>query len=204
MICLLAVSERAQRFNHGVLFFGLPRIDHVIDFSVIAKMRMVERPNRGRNPAIVPVGIFVELAITEVAAQQSEFPKMVGDVFPGISHGAVRANDDLLILLSDFLCVLCGLRGFSLFPRAPHDPAAFIFAFGLEVEHAGILQFGESSVPKVQMENFALTRQEVVLDIQPVHGLKMPPQNRDGDYISYRRRLIFALFDCVQHLLAGR
>ena len=44
MISLLVISKRAQRFDHGVLGFGLPRINHVVDFRYITKVRMAGSP----------------------------------------------------------------------------------------------------------------------------------------------------------------
>src|SRR5207237_8655560 len=68
MICLLRVAESAQGLDDSVLRFGLARIDDVVNFSDIAEMGMIKCPNCGCNTALVPVGIFVELALSEVAA----------------------------------------------------------------------------------------------------------------------------------------
>src|SRR5438094_966919 len=87
MICLLRVAESTQGLDDSVLRFGLARIDDVVNFSDIAKMRMVERANGRGNPTIVSVRVFVELAISEVAAQQPEFPELVGDILADVAAG---------------------------------------------------------------------------------------------------------------------
>ena len=175
MICLLRVAESTQGLDDSVLRFGLARIDDVVNFSDIAKMRMVERANGRGNPTIVSVRVFVELAISEVAAQQPEFPEVVGDILADVADGSIRTHDDFLIFLGNFLCVCCGC-GFS-FPHSPHYPTAFVLALSLEIEHAGIFQLDESSVPEMQMQDFTFTRQEVILDIQAVHGLEVAAQD---------------------------
>ena len=53
----------------------------------------------------------------------------------------------------------------------------------------------------MKMEDLALARQEVVFDIEPVHGLEMPPQDGDGNYVGDGGAFIVALLDRVQHLL---
>ncbi len=49
------------------------------------------------------------------------------------------------------------------------------------------------------MEDLALARQEVVLDVEPVHGLQVTPQNRRRDQIGDISHLISALLDGMQH-----
>src|ERR1700690_3504663 len=101
VISLLAVAESAQRFNDGVLRFGLPGIDHVVNLRHIAKMRMIGLAIRRRDPAVMPVGIAGEPAISEIAPQQPKLPQVVGDVFADIAHGSVRSYNDFLVFLSN-------------------------------------------------------------------------------------------------------
>ena len=54
----------------------------------------------------------------------------------------------------------------------------------------------------MQVKNLAFARQEIVFDVEPVHGLKMSPKNSDGNQIGNGRGLIVAFFDGVQRLLA--
>ncbi len=53
----------------------------------------------------------------------------------------------------------------------------------------------------MQMENLALPRQEIVFDIEPVHGLEMTPQDGDGNHIGDGGAFIVAFLDRVQRLL---
>ena len=94
---LLRVSQRAQSFNDVVLRIRLARIDHVVDFADTAEMRMIAFSALCRNPAVVTIGIAIEASITKISAEQSEFPKMVGDVFADVSNGAIGAHNDLVI-----------------------------------------------------------------------------------------------------------
>ncbi len=51
----------------------------------------------------------------------------------------------------------------------------------------------------MQMKYFALTWQEVILDVETVHSLKVTPQNRRRDDIGDISHLIAALFDGMQY-----
>ena len=51
-----------------------------------------------------------------------------------------------------------------------HHPAAGVLAFGLEVDRLALLQQLERRRPELQVQNLALARQHVVLDVQPQHG----------------------------------
>ena len=151
------------------------------------------------------VGITIKLAIAEVASQQAELPHVVGDVFANVADGAVGADDYFLVFLGDlvFLCVLCVLLWSNLAVRGsgpPHHPASFVLAFVLEGKHAGFLQLGKGRIPEMQVQDFALARQEVVFDVEPVHGLKMAAQHGDRDQIGDGSRLRRAIFDGVQRL----
>ena len=101
VVGLLVISEAAQRFDHGVLRLRLAGVDHVVDFRHIAEMRMVQRAHRGRDPAIMSVGIAIKLAIAEIAAQQAKLPQVVGDVFADVADRAVGTDDDFLVFLGD-------------------------------------------------------------------------------------------------------
>src|SRR5882672_9431794 len=101
-----AVTQAAQSFDHCVLCLGLAGINHVINFGYVAKVRMLLFTITRRNPAIFLIGIMKELAIAEVASQQSKLPHVVSNVFADITYGSIGANNNLLIFLCD-LC-LCG------------------------------------------------------------------------------------------------
>ena len=167
-----------------------------------------------RNPHLVLIGILVELAIFEIAPQQAELPHVVGDVLPYVADRPVGTHDDLLIFLrysQRQLCVLCAtlrvLCGFRFCrfwllrsPRSPHHPAALILALGFVEENAGVLQLRERRIPKMQMQNLALPRQEVVLDVEPVHGFQMPAQHGHRDHVRDGGGLVPALLDLMQSL----
>jgi hypothetical protein len=92
------VAESAQRFDDRVLRLGLARIDDVVDFSDVAEVRMILLALViGGDPAVVLIGIAVELAIAEIASEQAELPHVIGDVFADVADGAVGADDDFLI-----------------------------------------------------------------------------------------------------------
>ncbi len=98
VIGLVGVAHAAQRLDHVGLRIGLARVDHVVDGRGAAEVRMGLLALDGRDPALV-IGILEERLVTEVAAEQAELPKVVGDVFADIGDGAVGADDDLGIFI---------------------------------------------------------------------------------------------------------
>src|SRR5471032_1167511 len=96
------VAKAAEGVNHGVLRFRLARINHVVDFGHVAEVGMVRVAGGGRNPALVGVGIAEKFAVGEIAAQQTELPHVVGDVFAHVADGTVGADDHFLIVFGDF------------------------------------------------------------------------------------------------------
>ena len=62
-------------------------------------------------------------------------------------------------------------------------------------EHAGIFELLECRIPEMQMENFALARQKVILDFEPIHRLQMSAQNRCRDNVSDLGKIVSTLFD---------
>src|SRR5436309_552858 len=102
---LLFVSEQPQRFYHIVLRIGLPGIDHVVNRRDSAEVWMIRFAVLRRYPDVVSVrklwalAVMVELAISEVAPEQPEFPEVIGDVFSYVSDGAIGAHDDLSVFV---------------------------------------------------------------------------------------------------------
>src|SRR5208282_5440613 len=94
----LIVSKSAQRFDDCVLCLGLAGVDDVIDLGNVAEVRMIFLAFGGGNPAIVSIGIAVELAIAEIAPQQAKFPHVIGNVFAYVAYGTVGTDDDFLIV----------------------------------------------------------------------------------------------------------
>src|ERR1035438_2212134 len=79
--------------------------------------------------------------------------------------------------------------------KPAHDPAPFILALALKSEHARFLQLKEGRVPKMQVQNFALTRKEVVFDVEPVHGLEMAAQHGNRNQLRDRGDFGRGIFD---------
>ena len=52
------------------------------------------------------------------------------------------------------------------------------------------------------MQNLALARQKIILDVQPQHGFKMPPQHRRRNQFGDFGRFIAALLDLMQRGIA--
>ncbi len=67
------------------------------------------------------------------------------------------------------------VRGLGTRPR--HHPAAFVLAFVLVIEHAGLFQLLKCGFPEFQMQNLALAGKKVVFDVEPQHGFKMPAKD---------------------------
>ena len=53
----------------------------------------------------------------------------------------------------------------------------------------------------MKMEDIALARQEVIFDVETIHGLEMTPEDRDRNHVSDSGTLIIALLDRVQRFL---
>src|SRR6266853_887377 len=101
----LAMPKSAQRLNYGILRLGLPRIDHVINFGHIAKVRMIFLSVSSRDPALMSIGIAKEFPISKIASQQSKLPHVVSNILTDISNRAIRTHDDFLIFLGDLVIV---------------------------------------------------------------------------------------------------
>ena len=72
------------------------------------------------------------------------------------------------------------------------------FPSRLEVEDALLLQQLEGRLPEMQVQDLALARQEVIFDVEPVHGLQMPAQHRGRDQVRDLGHLVAALLDGMQ------
>ena len=60
----------------------------------------------------------------------------------------------------------------------------------------------EGRVPEVQAEDLAFARQEIVFDVEAVHGLQVATQDRSRDQFRDLGHFVAALFDGVQRVLA--
>src|SRR5437588_501644 len=97
------VAKAAQGFDDRALRLGLAGINDVVNLSHIAEVGMVFIALHGGNPAVVLIGIAIELAVGEIAAEQTELPHVVGDVFTHVADCTVGADDYLLVFLGDSL-----------------------------------------------------------------------------------------------------
>ena len=84
-----------------------------------------------------------------------------------------------------------------------HDPAAFVFAFGLVGEHTFFFQLGKGRVPEMQVEDFAFAGEEVVFDVEAVHGLEMASEHGGRDQVGDGRSFAARVFNRVQRLQTG-
>src|SRR6266404_3287331 len=111
MVGLVIVPKPPQRLDYGALRLRLARVNHVINFSDVAKVRMLLLPLLRRNPALMAIWIQIKLLISEIFSQQPKLPHVIRVVFANITDGAIGTHDNLLIFLSDLLCAPCALRG---------------------------------------------------------------------------------------------
>ena len=163
------VSHSPQSLNNISLRIGLARVNDVVNGLRTAEVRVDCFTLLRRNPTGV-VGVLKKRQIAEVAAKQSKLPQVISDVLAYVGHSSVGANDHLGVFvgraLFDDLCVGPG-----------HYPAAFVLAFGFEIEDASLLQEFEGEIPELQVQDLTLARQEVVGDVEAQHGFKMTPQD---------------------------
>ena len=75
---------------------------------------------------------------------------------------------------------------------AAHDVAAFVLAGGFEVEDALFQHELAGCVPEVEGEDLALAGEEVVLDVEALHGLEMTAEDGGGDEVGDLGRVVFA------------
>ncbi len=137
---------------------------------------------------MAPVGVLKQSLVVEILAQQSELPKLIGDVLADVGDGAVRAHDHLVV----FRFRVGGERGRG------HYPAAFVLALGLEVDRLLLLEQVERRSPEFQMENLALAGEHIVLDAQAEHRVQMRQDDGVGDDVGQIRDRARAGFDGVQ------
>src|SRR6185295_3560488 len=142
---LLVISEPQQTLPDDVLKIGLPDVDDVVHALSMPKLRVGIHAGTGcRDP---DAGIF-ESAVVEVLLEESQFPKLVCDVFADICYGPVGSHDDLVIVVA--------------FRVDSHDPAAAVLSFGLKENRVLLLELLKRTVPEFQMKDVALAGQQVI------------------------------------------
>ncbi len=157
------MAERLEAGAHDPLQVALAGVDDVDDPVGAAEGR-VNGLTVGRGGTGLPDLRLLPVAIAEVLAQQPELPELVGDVLADVGHRAVRAHDHLVGVLEP---------GELLAVRQRHHPAAGVLARRLVAHGAAVLEPLEGPVEKVQGQDVALPRQQVVGDAEPPHGREM-------------------------------
>ena len=157
------------------------------------------------NPTVVLIGIAIELAIAKIASEQAELPHVIGDVFADVTNRTVGADDDFLIFLRNLL----GLLGVSFVlccegsTGAAHHPTAPVLAFSLVSEDARLFQLAEGRIPEVQVQDLAFARQEIVFDLEAVHGFEVATQYCGRDQLGDCRSFAAGIFDRMKRFAAG-
>src|SRR5579862_278921 len=96
------------------------------------------------------VRICVPLVVVKIFSEQSELPELIGDVLADIGDSSVRPDNDLAVVLASRLVSK---------RRAGHHPAAFVLAFGFEIDSLALFQLLERRSPELQMQDFAFAGQ---------------------------------------------
>jgi hypothetical protein len=138
----------------------------------------------------VAVGRGAVLAVVEVAVELAQLPQLVRDVLARVGHGAVRADDDLVLVLR------VGLHR--------EDPAAGVLAFALQADRSRRLQQLEGALPEMQPQDVALAREQVVADAEPLHRRQVAVHDAGRDVGRELRVRVPAAFDGVQRLALQR
>ena len=144
----------------------------------------------------------MESPVGKIAAQQPEFPELIGNIFAHIGDRAIRPHDHLgrVVRFSSrntlvvFAAVVARLE--------IHHPAAGIFSRAREVNRPALFQLLKCGLPEFQVQDFALSRQQIILHPEPLHGTQMAPHNRDGDEFRQLRGGAVAFFDGRERLRA--
>ncbi len=124
-------NNRGDTLLHDLLRVRLPRIDYVVDNRATAEVRprnfRLRRRVcvRRRYPSCIAIGIRPKRLVIEIETELAQFPKLIRDVFAGVSNCSVRAHDDLVRLM----LVSSGVR----FER--HDPTALVTSFARKLNH---------------------------------------------------------------------
>src|ERR1035438_4221548 len=159
-IGLLVVAECPQTGHDSILKIGLPGIDHVVDGFGASEMRTTTFWLRMRAGDVngLPGPVI------EILAKQSEFPELIGNVLADVGDGPVGSNNYFAVL---------GVFVRLLFEGAGrHHPTAFVFALRFEINGLALLELLKSRFPKLEMQDFALARQHVVVYAEAVHGFE--------------------------------
>ena len=185
----LRVAEGGDARLHHPLRVGLADVDHVVDRLRVAERRGARLALAARRrPEPVPVVVGPVQAVAEVAVELPELPELVGDVLAGVGDGAVRADDDL-VLVDRVVALAHG-----------QHPAARALALRLQADGALLLQQLEGAVPEVQAQDVALVGQQVVADPEPRHRREVAVHDAARHVLGEARGLVPARLDRVEGL----
>ena len=183
------VAEGGDARLHHPLRVGLADVDHVVDRPRVAERRGARLALAARRrPEPVPVVVGPVPAVAEVAVELPELPELVGDVLAGVGDGAVRPDDDL-VLVDRVVALAHG-----------QHPAAGALALRLQADGALLLQELEGAVPEVQAQDVALVREQVVADPEPRHRGEVAVHDPARHVLGEPRRVVPARLDRVEGL----
>ena len=92
-----SIAQRLQALSHDLLQVRLADIDDVVDPVAMTECGM-DPLSLGRR-SYPDIARLLEMAVAEVPVEQAELPELVGDVLAGVGHRAVRADDDLVLVI---------------------------------------------------------------------------------------------------------
>ena len=107
-----------------------------------------------------------ERLVVEIPLQEAELPELIGDVLADIGHRAVRADDDLFLVL-----LVLEL----------HHPAAGVGAVGHVVDRLFLLQQGVGPLPELEAQDAALAGEDVVGGADPLHRRQVGAEDAARD-----------------------
>ena len=142
----------------------------------------------------------MEFFVIKIFFEQAELPQVIGDVFADVSHGPVRAHDDLGFFVGNRRLKIESRAARIPCRRSRHHPAAFVLALGFQVKHLPFDHELARRVPEVQGKNLGFARQEIVLDAEALHGFEMAAQDRGGDQFCNRSDVVTAGFESVERV----
>ena len=119
-----------------------------------------------------------ERTIIKIKPEKSEFPQLVGNVLANVRDGPVGADNDLFI----FLGFSTARLGNHVVPGS-HHPAAAILPLLCKVNGPLLFEHMERFVPEMQVQDVALSREQIVADVDARHCSQVRLRNPHGDVL---------------------
>src|SRR5207249_2458888 len=181
---------------HNFLRVRLTRIDHVIDNRTTAKIRARHfwqscslRLSRSHPSRMTVFRIRSKRFVIEIESKLSQLPELIRDIFAGVSHRAIGTYDDLIGLM----LVRAGVR------LKWHYPTTPIAAFAFEMDDAAFFHQLKRTLPKVQVQNFRLARQQIVTDAETFHRVENLLDVAGGDIVGKFSRGIVSFLNRMEN-----